>query len=222
MKELRLVICVPSSSTWLAEFGMSLLFLTNRLAGTSVIAGKSVSYTIHNRRGSILANMRQGMVEAALKNHATHLLFVDSDQTFPADLVERLLAHKKQVVACNIATKVIPSNPTARQKGSKPEGTLVYTSASSPSLERVWRVGTGIMMIDLNIFKREGLKEGPWFTQHWNPVLKSYVGEDWAFCEVLEAAGVKIYVDHRVSLEVGHLGILNYGHDLVPMLSETA
>jgi len=222
MKELRLVICIPSTSTWLAEFGMSLVFLTSHLSATSTINERTVQYTVHNKRGSILANMRQDMVAAAIKNHATHLLFIDSDQTFPADIAERLLAHKKQVVACNIATKMIPSSPTARQKSAAAEGSPVYTSTSSPPLERVWRVGTGIMMIDLNIFKRAALEKGPWFTQHWNPKLASYVGEDWAFCEDLERAGVKIYVDHRVSLEIGHLGVLNYGHDLIPVLSETA
>lgn len=221
-KEVRLVICVPSTSLWQAEFGMSLLFLTNTLASKPVSLGRPMHYQIHNKRGSILAAMRQSMVETALKNKATHLLFVDSDQTFPADTVHRLLAHKKQVVACNIATKMIPSTPTARNRGSTWAGVPVYTSSSSPPLEKVWRVGTGIMLIDLNIFKREQLKEGPWFTQRWNPELNSYVGEDWAFCEALEAAGVSLWVDHKLSLEVGHLGNLTYGHDLVPIQEEEA
>lgn len=221
-KEIRLVICIPSTGTWFADFGMCLVFLTNHLAARPTIHGKQMHYTVHNKRGSILANMRQRMVETALENKATHLLFIDSDQTFPADLVERLLAHKKQVVACNVATKMIPATPTARQRGSEGAGVPVYTSLKSPELELVWRIGTGIMLIDLNIFKRPELTTGPWFTQRWSEALKSYVGEDWAFCERLEAARVKIYIDHKVSLEIGHVGLLNYGHDLVlpPELKE--
>jgi len=159
--------------------------------------------------------MRQDMVSTALKNDATHLLFIDSDQTFPRDTAHRLLAHKKQVVACNIATKMIPSTPTARFKGATRAGVPVYTTAASPPLEQVWRVGTGIMMIDLNIFKRDKLKRPPWFTQHWNEDLNSYVGEDWAFCEAMEKAGVKIYIDNALSMEIGHVGTLEYRHDLV-------
>lgn len=170
---------------------------------------------VHNKRGSILANMRQDMVTQAIENHATHLLFIDSDQTFPRDTFHRLMKHKKQVVAANIATKVIPSSPTARLKGNGSLGIPIATMEASPELEEVWRVGTGIMLINLNIFKRKELKTGPWFTQRWNEETNAYVGEDWAFCEELEKAGVKLYIDHKVSLEIGHLGTLNYGHDLV-------
>ena len=38
--------------------------------------------------------------------------------------------------------------------------------------------------------------------------------------ERLEKAGVKLYVDHDVSLDVGHLGTLNYQHDLVVKQTE--
>ena len=215
MKEIRLVICVPSTNSWEAQFGMSLVFLTNYLASHGVVEGKECSFMVHNKRGSILANMRQNMVEEALKNHATHLLFIDSDQTFPRDTFHRLMRHKKQVVAANIATKMIPSSPTARVPGNGSLGIPVETTLESPELQEVWRVGTGIMLIDLNVFKREGLKTGPWFTQRWNEETGAYVGEDWAFCEELSNAGVHLYVDHKLSLEVGHLGTLNYGHDLV-------
>lgn len=215
MKEMRLVICVPSTNTWEAQFGMSLVFLTNYLASHGEIEGKSCSFMVHNKRGSILANMRQDMVQQALENKATHLLFIDSDQTFPRDLVHRLMKHKKQVVAANVATKMLPSTPTARTKGNGSLGKLLPTYEENTGIQEVWRIGTGVMLIDLNIFKREGLKQGPWFTQRWNEETRAYIGEDWAFCERLELANVRLYIDHDVSREVGHLGTLNYGHDMV-------
>lgn len=214
MKEMRLVICVPSTQTWQAQFGMSLVFLTNYLASHGVIEGMDCSFMVHNKRGSILANMRQGMIEDAIKNKATHLLFIDSDQTFPRDLVHRLMKHKKKVIAANIATKTLPASPTARIKGNGCYGEAVPTTADSPELQEVWRIGTGIMLLDLNVFKREGM-EGPWFTQRWNEEFGNYIGEDWALCEEFEKAGVKIYVDHYVSMEIGHLGILDYDHTMV-------
>lgn len=222
MKEIRLVVCVPSTNTWEAQFGMSMIFLTNYLASHGIVNGKEIQFRVHNKRGSILANMRQEMVQSAIDNHATHLLFIDSDQVFPADIFHRFMAHKKQIVAANIATKMIPSTPTARLKGAGSQGVPLYTTEKDEGLEEVWRIGTGIMLIDMNVFKRETLKAGPWFTQRWNEELKSYVGEDWAFCEELEKAGVKLYVDQGVSFEVGHLGTLNYGHDLVAQVTEEA
>lgn len=212
-KELRLVIAVPSTSTWCAEFGMSLLFLASHL--THQVPGfRAQQFRVHNKRGSILASMRQQLVEQALQHNASHLLFIDSDQTFPRDLVHRLLAHEKQVVGCNVATKCLPANPTARLRDGL-HGTPLYTTFESTGLVEVWRLGTGIMMLDLNLFKREGMKQGPWFDQRWDEELQHYVGEDWGFCERLEASGVKIWVDQDLSKEIGHLGMLEYHHGFV-------
>ncbi len=216
MKKLKLFIAVPSTHIWEATFGMSLVFMTNHLAAHPIEGFRDIEYQIFNKRGSLLANMRQWLLERAIKEGYTHLLFVDSDQTFPPDLVHRLISHDKQVVACNIATKKMPPDPTARQHSlSKIGGELVY-SHDQTGLEQVWRVGTGIMLIDLNLFKRKGM-EPPWFNQRWNEGLNSYVGEDWGFCEKLQKAGVKIFVDHDLSVEVGHIGPLNYGHDMIAM-----
>jgi len=211
MKTNRLVVAIPSGQEWSADFGMALVFMTNYLAAHPEINGKVTQLRVHNKRGSILPNMRQALVEMALEGGATHLLFLDSDQTFPADLVHRLMGHQKMVVAANIVTKSFPANFTARKKGNVP----VVTTRESKGLEQVWRVGTGVMLLDLRLFRREGMRERPWFTPRWSEETGDYVGEDWAFCERLEAAGVPIFVDHDVSREVGHVGKMEYTYDLV-------
>jgi len=213
MKEIRLVVAVPSQQTWDADFGMSIVFLMNHLASHGQVEDKVISFRLHNKRGSILANMREWLIQDAIKNDATHLLFIDSDQTFPRDLFHRLMKHKKKVVAVNVATKMLPPTPTARLEGGV-AGVPLYTREDSTELVKVWRVGTGVMLIDLNVFKREGM-ESPWFNQRWDEELNAYVGEDWAFCEKLEKAGVGIYVDQEVSREIGHIGKLEYSHDMV-------
>ena len=214
-KKLRLVVCVPSTNSWEADFGMSMIMLMANFS--QKIAGwDQQQLRVHNKKSSMLANSRQQMVTAALKQGATHLLFIDSDQTFPADLVPRLLAHEERVVACNVATKMLPPGPTARNKGGT-HGVPIYTHPRSGGLEEVWRVGTGIMLIDMKVFKREPMKTGPWFTGRWHEELQMYRGEDWAFCERLQEAGIPIFIDHDVSKEVGHVGKLTYGHDMVEL-----
>ena len=214
--DIRLVIAIPSGGTWDANFAMSMIFMTNFIASRGSVHGRKINYRIHNKRGSILANMRQGLIEEAIKGDATHVLFIDSDQTFPADTFHRLMWHKKQVVACNVATKMLPSTPTARLAGGV-AGVPLYTTKESTGLQEVWRVGTGVMLIDLNLFKREHMI-APWFTQFWNPKLGSYMGEDWGFCEKLEQAGVKLWVDQDLSKEIGHMGMLEYTHEAVEVL----
>ena len=116
MKNLRLQVTVPSTQHWNADFGVCMCHLTAGLSH-QIPEFDSQVFVIHNTKGSILANMRQRAISIALEKGMTHVLFIDSDQTFPHDLAHRLLAHKKHIVACNVATKSIPSTPTARQKG---------------------------------------------------------------------------------------------------------
>lgn len=209
-RDIRLMIAIPSGGSWQADFAMSMIFMTNFLASRGSVRGRQINFRVHNKRGSILATMRQSLVQQAIDGGCTHLLFIDSDQVFPADTFHRLMWHERHVVACNVATKMLPSTSTARLADNVP----LITTLDTKKLTQVWRVGTGIMLLDLNLFKREGMT-APWFDQRWNE--DHYVGEDWGFCEKLEAAGVKIYVDQELSQEIGHIGNLTYTHDLVEM-----
>jgi len=207
---IRLSICIPSTDIWLAEFGMDLAFLVAYLT-SPLHDGMYTQLSIQNKRGSMLANMREQVVETAIEQDYEYVLFLDSDQTFPPDLFHRLYKHGKQVVGCNVATKQIPANPTARLKGDDYKGVPLYTGPDDEDLVPVWRLGTGIMLIKLNVFKRKGMEQ-PWFPQRWNEEQHGHVGEDWGFCEKLEASGVKIYVDQDLSREIGHIGKMEYKH----------
>jgi len=215
MKENRVVIAIPSGQTWDAQFAMSVVFLSNHVASHFKINDLPTAFRVHNKKGSILPTMRQSLIEQALKGKATHLLFIDSDQTFPETTLHRMMAHKKGVVACNIATKSFPTNCTARKYDESGELIPVYTREDSTGLEEVDFVGTGIMLIDMKVFKRERLCPAPWFNMEWNVELGHYTGEDWYFCECMREAGVKIFIDHDLSKEVTHRGVMDYTIDMV-------
>lgn len=152
-------------------------------------------------------------MQDAIDGDFTHLLFIDTDQTFPPDLAHRLASWGKPIVGCNIATKIIPSSPTARLKDPKWQGGKpLFTDPDSKGLVEVWRLGCGIMLINLDIIKP---MPKPWFQILWHPEINDFIGEDWFFCEQVERAGHKIYVDQNVSKEIGHLGQLEFTHNLV-------
>ena len=91
-----------------------------------------------------------------------------------------------------------------------PKGVPLYTYPDSRRLAPVWRVGMGIMLIDLKIFR---YIEKPWFGMRWEE--EYLVGEDWWFCERVERAGFRVYVDHGVSNEVRHWsGETGFGHEM--------
>lgn len=201
---------VPSQEVWQAEFGMSLAFmLTWSMKNRLVARSESERVEVMNVKGSILPYLREQLVKSAKERGATHLLFVDSDQTFPKDLIRRLLGWELPVVACNVATKQIPVQPTARLQGDTVGGEILYSNGQN-GIEQVWRVGTGVMMLDMKVFD---IIESPYFSMYWDEGVQQYRGEDWVLCEKLEEAGIPIFVDHSTSLKIGHCGLQIFTHD---------
>jgi hypothetical protein len=209
------VLLATLGGSWYAKFGVSLCHLLLDF-GRHMDKYEEPGLRLLSKAGSILPNMRQQCLTQAIQWGCSHLLFIDSDQVFPADTLRRLLAWEKPVVACNIAVKRFPSTTTARLKDPKnPEqGEVVYTHESSVGLKEVWRVGTGVMLIRIADIARVPSPEG-FFPVRFKPSVNDYQGEDWGFCEVLEKAGVPIFIDQRLSWEVGHLGEMKYEHSLI-------
>lgn len=205
------LIGIPSGSDWKADFGMSLAGLV-AAAGRPLKGGGHIErLQLWNTKGSILSRSRTTLVRQALDLQCSHLLFVDSDMTFPNWTLHQLLSHNKAVIGANCAVKKLPSDPTARKHGDTPAGELVFSNGKE-SLEQVWRLGTGVMLIQTRVFK--DIPE-PWFPITWNEELKDYTGEDWNFCAELEKRGIPIWVDHKLSQHIGHVGSFTYTHDHV-------
>lgn len=215
----RCVVGVPSGANWNAQFGVDLVNLVSAFTMHKVPGYSKQSLQVVNVRSSILSKNRLDIVKEALKLRATHLLFLDSDQTFPKNLAHRLAAHRKLIVAANIATKVIPAQPTARAKGASGTGTPVYTDQESAGLEQVWRVGTGVMLINMQVFYKV---RGDLWAMKYLPECDTYQGEDWTFCACCEEAGIPIFIDHDVSKEIGHVGNYEFTHAVVGQLVDEA
>lgn len=203
----KILIAIPSGTEWKADFGMSLAFMI--AASTRVIPGIGFpELHVHNVRGSILSRSRQQCVEKAIKKKMDYILFIDSDMTFPPTLLQQLLMDRVDVVAANCVTKSRPAVQTARlESKTSRSGTPLVTHGEG--LQKVWRVGTGIMLIAIDIFEHIPT---PYFDITWCDEAQDYVGEDWTFCEKLQHHGVGIYVDHAISKHVGHIGPYTYTH----------
>jgi len=209
----RLAICIPCSEIWKSAFGLSLCRML--LYRPQVESGVRIEmFQIFHKSGSMLARMRQELVEGVLasEHNFTHLLFVDADQTFPPDTLYRLLRWHKPVVACNVAIKRVPSAPTARVKAVGDKGDPLFTRGDSAGLERVWRVGTGVMMVETKVFRQ---LEKPWFLDTWKAEANRFQGEDWYFCEKCEGKYIPLFVDQGLSWEVGHVGSYSYEHIMI-------
>lgn len=209
MQNPSVLIGIPSGGEWKADFGMSLAGLVAS-AGRPLKGGKFIErIQLWNTKGSILSRSRTTLVRQALDLECSHILFVDSDMTFPNWTLHQLLSHDKAVIGANCAVKKLPSDPTARQEGATAAGELVYSNGKE-HLERVWRLGTGVMLIKTKVFRE--IPE-PWFPITWNEELRDYTGEDWNFCAELQKRDIPIWVDHKLSQQIGHVGSYTYTHE---------
>jgi len=209
---LRVLVGIPSGNLWHAKFGLSLASLMVRFAMVQVPGYASQELRVANIRSSILPRNRLDIVKAAKAEHADYLLFLDCDHVFPPDLLHKLLAHGKPVVAANCVTKQIPAQTTARAEGNGEQGVPVFSDPDKEGLEQVWRVGTGVMLIHSSVLAK--IPHSCW-GMTYREELDTYQGEDWGFCHACEAAGIPIFVDHTQSRRVGHEGYFNFTHDVV-------
>ncbi len=211
----KFAICLPSNGMWHADFGMSLAQMCVYMSTKLFENDQDRQVIVLDKRTSMLPRSRQELLEDALLQECTHALMLDSDQAFPCDTAHRLMAWKKPVVACNIAVKTNPSFPTARGRGATCFGVPITSEAPKTGLEKVWRIGCGIMMIDLSILKNV---PKPWFEICYSRKNDQFIGEDWYFVGKVEAAGHDVYVDHGLSREIGHIGQFNFTHCNIPEL----
>ena len=211
-KRVSVLVGVPTRGLWKDAFGMAFTGMMVHFMRHGLGYGREELHPA-SMKGSILPNQRLDLVKMARARKSTHILFLDDDQTFPKDLPQRLIKHDVDFVACNIATKQIPSQPTARYfSETRPyTGALVYNDPKK-GLEKVWRVGTGVALIKTSVFDKTGLNV---WANKWIEELEKYQGEDWSLAEALEAHGIPLHIDHAVSEEVKHIGDFAFDHNVV-------
>ncbi|HEX8526387.1 hypothetical protein [Allosphingosinicella sp.] len=149
---------------------------------------------------SNVALNRQTLAEIAVGSRADYVLWLDTDQTFPPDTLQMLFRHtgRAKVVGCNYARRTDPTGPTAlRIENGRPE--FIWTDeakARAGPLDPVDSMGLGVCLTSTEVFKAI---PKPWFAPDIN-------GEDGYFFLKLRAAGVPAFVDHQLSLRIGHIG----------------
>ena len=152
---------------------------------------------------SILPDARQILTLSAIEKGATHLLWIDSDMEFPANMIERFVARDEPIIGINASSRRKPYRGTAQAR----PGEHLQTTLDSTGLEKVHRTGFGVMWVAAEVFQSLEL---PWFAFEYKPDLGCSMGEDYYFCEKARRAGYEIYVDQDLSKEVNHVGAFAY------------
>jgi hypothetical protein len=196
-KSAKIAICVPVRDHVTAVFSYSLAMLLKKCGET----GQKT--TLHMVMGSEVAMQRQQLVDEALETSCTHILWIDSDMKFPSDTIAQLLSADKSIVAGNYSTRVEPFRPVAF-KSSANLDSRVY---GGNGLEKVYAVGSGLMLVKREVY--ESIPR-PHYSVSWNNDYTSLVGEDIYFCDKAAKHGHDVYVDHKLSLQLAHVGSRAY------------
>jgi hypothetical protein len=182
----KVAICIPVHGDTKALFTLSLAGL--------LLASRDHELRVDMGQGTILPDIRNGLVSRAKAWEADYILWLDADHTFPEDSLLRLLAHRKPIAGCNYPRRRIPDAPTAVKDG-KP----VFTTATSAGLEQVESLGLGVCLMETAVF--DGLEQ-PYFGFALNSKGTGFVGEDVGF---FRRVRVPPFVDHSLSWQVGHI-----------------
>jgi hypothetical protein len=206
---MQLHICIPSLDMVCADFMMSVTDMIMQIFQVK-LGEEDLTIKITNKRGSLLVDSREQLVEGALRQGATHILFLDSDMKFPEDALHRLFSRNEPIVAANYVQRCLPTRPVAVSVLDMPK----YTDDDSTGIEEVNSVGFGLILIRAEVFDA---MPRPWFDTYWYTNDKGkrlIIGEDVYFGHKAKHAGYKTYVDHDLSKETSHVGQMEFIHSM--------
>lgn len=193
----KILIAVPCMDMVSARFASSLATLKKGVGDCIV------SFII----GSLIYDSRNRLAEYAVRIDADYILWLDSDMTFPPDVLERMMKVMDENKDIDILTglyfrRSTPFTPVAFDVLETDEkGELVFENMDDvpDGIREVAGCGFGCVLMKTDCLFDIAGKEGPvWFSPLAN------VGEDCAFCMRARKYGYKIYIDP--SIEFGHMG----------------
>lgn len=188
----RILIAIPTLDTIKVETVINLFSATAELKYEAKL-NVHVSSVVHDARNKL--------VEDAKRSGCTHILFIDSDISFPADAINKLVEDDKDIVGGLYYRKQIPHLPCINDK----EGDRLLIPRNFPRtrLFEVFSIGTGFLMIKTSVFEK--ISE-PYF--YFGTYKKHSIGEDVYFCIKAQQHGFKVWCDPTIHL--GHIGPYSY------------
>jgi len=194
MKTKKIAIAVPTTSMVNYQFAQSLA------AAVGYVSSKGYTVDLIFNSGSVLHRQRNNLVGSLLNNpnakDHTHLIWIDSDMVFPANSLDDLINHDKDIVGVNYCARQGAPRFTASKDGKR-----FYTKPDSTGLEKVDILGFGLMCV-----KREVLEKMKYPWCDFITLGDSVMGEDEYFCSKAANVGYEIFCDQDLSKNVYHIG----------------
>ena len=187
------LIGIASNRDWKPRMGLAF----GSLMAHSISKGISVLPVVIEQ--CYLHEARNKLVRVALESRADYVFFMDDDLVFPADALERLVAHDKDIIGPVYCQR----NPPHVTLGNPLDADVHF------GLGKMNYIPGGLMLMKIRIFSK---MKPPWFKFKWrsdkatkdNP--DGTIGEDVGFCWHAREKGFEVWCDYDLSYECTHLG----------------
>lgn len=147
---------------------------------------------------------------------ADYVLFCDDDIVVEKDTLERLLSHKKDIVAGLCTKRADPPEPVFRQWLDEIQNYGIIIDWPKGKLVEVDATGTGLLLISRKVIEEVAKSYYPYSNTgngFWFEFLRGPHGAEWgedvSFCWKARRLGFQIFVDTAVT--PGHIGDYPYG-----------
>lgn len=187
-EDVKILIGIPALAEMKTETTVSLITATSRLNYRAILHVQKSCY-VHDARNKI--------VDTAIEKKCTHVMFIDSDMSFPGDAMNTLVERDLDIVGGLYYRRQPPHSPTLN---ILEEGKLVNpTEFPTDKLFKVWGIATGFLLIKVSVFEKI---PNPWF--FFSKFNGNDIGEDYHFCKLAHEAGFDVWCDP--TFELGHIG----------------
>lgn len=213
-KPLKLGICLPVTNVMMHVATAMSMWMLQLPENTQVFVPEiEVGGFADN-----IAQVRNNLVEQALAAECTDIALMDTDQTYTANTIMKLLSHRKKVISAPVHRRYPPFEAILNRGTIGSYYHVPDEECYSGKLIEIDSTGTGCILVAAEVFK---LLEPPWFTMNKEDlplsreVLKELgkkpVGEDTGFCYRVRTLGYPIFCD--TSIRIGHLGYMEFDRE---------
>lgn len=184
--------------------------VTSLVGAMDVIRANGIKANLAIQIGGYVAKNRNSLVETAINNGSTHIMFIDNDQTFRPSAIQRLIDHDKDIVCAPYNARPAPGQQVVStiklldENGELPMDGGTKEFEIPAGLFKVGGSGTGFMLIKTSVF---GKLKKPYFVA-WEDEEGVHHTEDIEFCIKARKAGYDIWANPTIP--IGHIGITEF------------